>query len=534
MPINSFADYLLTHKFLPHAALKTAETQAQKTGISLTSVLMRQQDIDYQQLAACISEYFGLELINPQQLDLAELPLDSIAKEVISKYNILPIKQEQNELSVAIADPSQLKVLDEIEFHTGLQPRLMIAAFDKLHDCIELILDHKTQTSEAEDMTVIKFIDQLLRDAVHKEASDVHFEPYPEQYRIRFRIDGMLYEFATPPLNLIERITARLKIMAHLDIAEKRLPQDGRFSINIEQQQNRDCRISTCPTVFGEKVVVRILNPQHATMRIDTLGLELQQLQLFQQASQKPQGMILVTGPTGSGKTMSLYAALQEINVITKNIITVEDPVEIEMSGITQVHVNPKINLNFATALRAFLRQDPDIMMVGEIRDLETAEIAVRAAQTGHLVLSTLHTNSAAETITRLLNMGIAPFNLGSVLKLIIAQRLVRKLCPHCKYKEKISDKILLEQGFVKSELTDLNIYSAQGCDKCHDGYKGRVGVFEVMPISETMSQLIMEQHNSAAIVKQAQQEGIMNLHAAALNKVRQGVTSLTEINRVI
>ncbi len=533
MPINSFADYLLAHKFLPQAALQTAETQAQKTGIPLTSVLMRQQDINYQQLATYIGEYFGLELIDLQQLDLTELPLDCIGKEVISKYKILPIKQEQNELSVAIADPSQLKVLDEIEFHTGLQPRLMIAAFDKLHDCIEQII-HSASSQKTNDITVIKFLDQLLRDAVHKEASDVHFEPYPEQYRIRFRIDGMLHEFADPPLNLVERITARLKIMAHLDIAEKRLPQDGRFSINIEQQQNRDCRISTCPTVFGEKVVVRILNPQHAAMRIDTLGLDQQQLQFFQQASQKPQGMILVTGPTGSGKTMSLYAALQEINVITKNIITVEDPVEIEMPGITQVHVNPKINLNFATALRAFLRQDPDIIMVGEIRDLETAEIAVRAAQTGHLVLSTLHTNSAAETITRLLNMGVASFNLGSVLKLIIAQRLVRKLCPHCKQREIISEKILLEQGFLKSEVAELNIYSAQGCDKCHDGYKGRVGVFEVMPISETMSQLIMEQHNSAAIRQQAEREGTMNLRAAALDKVRQGVTSLAEINRVI
>lgn len=371
-----------------------------------------------------------------------------------------------------------------------------------------------------EETSIIKFIDQILSKAIDKQASDIHFEPYQEYYRIRFRIDGLLYETTKTDPKLGPRFSARLKIMANLNIAEKRLPQDGRFTLNLANDRNYDCRLSSCPTLFGEKLVVRILNPVNLTPDIQHLGFDQQELQLFHEHINLPQGMILVTGPTGSGKTITLYSAINLLNQTTKNISTAEDPIEIDLSGINQVEINHKIGLDFATTLRAFLRQDPDIIMIGEIRDLETAEIAIKAAYTGHLVLATLHTNSATASLTRLLNMGIPAFNLATALKLVIAQRLIRKLCPHCK----------LPQTLPNATTT----YIAQGCEYCTNGYLGRTAIFEILPITPVISDMIMDNYNMAEIEKQMPKLNCQTLRENGLNKVQMGITSLEEINRVI
>lgn len=395
------------------------------------------------------------------------------------------------------------------------------------------MLKADTQINFNDDGAIIRFVQQILIDAVLHNASDIHFEPYENFFRIRMRIDGILHEIMQPSFDLTQRIIARLKVMSRLDIAEKRLPQDGRFTFSAEKI-SKECRISSCPTLFGEKIVVRILDSTQMCLSIKQLELESQQQQIFLHHIQQPQGMILVTGPTGSGKTITLYTALNLLNTLDENISTVEDPVEINLSGINQVPVNPKIGLTFSTALRAFLRQDPDIIMVGEIRDLETAEIAIRAAQTGHLVLSTLHTNSAPETITRLLNMGISAFNIASSVSLIIAQRLVRKLCDSCKQPQILPEKTLLEAGFHSKEINDLKIFMPTGCKDCIKGYKGRIGIFELMPMTESLAQLILAENNSLAIAEHARENGTQSLYESALNKVRQGVTSLEEINRVV
>lgn len=387
--------------------------------------------------------------------------------------------------------------------------------------------------NDLDDAAIIRFLQQILIDAILNNASDIHFEPFENFYRIRMRIDGLLHEIIQPSADSAQRMTARLKVLSKLDIAEKRLPQDGRFTFSAEKI-SKECRISSCPTLFGEKIVVRILDAMQINLDINQLGLESQQQQLFLQHILQPQGMILVTGPTGSGKTVTLYTALNLLNTLDKNISTVEEPVEINLTGINQVQVNLKAGLTFSTALRAFLRQDPDIIMVGEIRDLETAEIAIRAAQTGHLVLSTVHTNSAPETLTRLLNMGISAFNIASSISLIIAQRLVRKLCINCKQPQKLPEKALLQAGFQATEINDLKIFMATGCKDCIKGYKGRIGIFEIMPISESLAQLIMAENNSLTIAAHARKNGMQTLYESALNKVRHGITSLEEINRVI
>ena len=381
-----------------------------------------------------------------------------------------------------------------------------------------------------EDTSIIKFIDQILSDAIDKQASDIHFEPYDEFCRIRFRIDGLLYEFTKTDPKLAKRFSARLKIMANLDIAEKRLPQDGRFTLKLTVHQNHDCRLSTCPTMFGEKLVVRILNSINITPSIEFLGFDKREQQLFHEHITLPQGMILVTGPTGSGKTITLYTAINILNQITKNISTAEDPVEINLSGINQVEINHKIGLNFATVLRTFLRQDPDIIMIGEIRDLETAEIAIKAAHTGHLVLATLHTNSASASLTRLLNMGIPTFNLATALNLIIAQRLIRKLCSHCKLPQTLPATTLDENNLEENIVT----YAAVGCKYCNLGYHGRVAVFEMLPITTNISNMIMNHCDINEIEKKMRELKYPTLHEVALNKVRMGITSLEEINRVV
>ena len=380
---------------------------------------------------------------------------------------------------------------------------------------------------------MVRFVNQVIVQAINRGASDIHFEPYEKTYRVRFRQDGILDEVYKPPVAMAQRLAARLKIMAHLDIAERRVPQDGRIKLYLTKQRAIDFRVNTMPTMWGEKVVMRLLDPSSAQMGIEALGYEDHQKDLFMHAIHKPQGMVLVTGPTGSGKTVSLYTALNILNTETVNISTAEDPVEINLAGINQVNVNPKVGMTFANALRAFLRQDPDIIMVGEIRDLETAEIAIKAAQTGHMVLSTLHTNSAPQTLSRLMNMGVAPYNIASSVTLIIAQRLARRLCPHCKEEASIPHDQLLTLGFQEDELKQLVIFKPVGCDQCNHGYKGRVGVYEVLPISEEIGRIIMENGNALQIADQARKEGINDLRRSGLNKVRMGLTSLEEVNRV-
>jgi len=388
--------------------------------------------------------------------------------------------------------------------------------------------------AEADDAPVVKYVNKILLDAINKGASDVHFEPYEKRYRIRYRIDGILSEIASPPINLAAKLTARIKVMSRMDISERRVPQDGRIKLKLSKKRAIDFRVNTCPTLFGEKVVLRILDPSSAQLGIDALGYEPEQKELYMNALSNPYGMILVTGPTGSGKTVSLYTGLNILNLPETNISTAEDPAEINLEGINQVNVNDKVGLTFAEALKAFLRQDPDIIMVGEIRDLETASIAIKAAQTGHLVLSTLHTNDAPQTLTRLMNMGVPAFNIATSVNLIIAQRLGRRLCGECKTQDDLPEEVLLKEGFTKADLAEkFKIYKAVGCDKCTDGYKGRVGIYQVMGISEEMERLIMGGANSIDLADQARKEGIDDLRRSALKKVIQGLLSLEEANRV-
>jgi type IV pilus assembly protein PilB len=394
--------------------------------------------------------------------------------------------------------------------------------------------DRGPTASDAEDAPVVKYVNKILVDAINKGASDIHFEPYEKRYRIRYRIDGLLSEVASPPINIAGKLTARVKVMSRMDISERRVPQDGRIKLKLSKKRAIDFRVNTCPTLFGEKIVLRILDPSSATLGIDALGYEPHQKDLYMKALSNPYGMILVTGPTGSGKTVSLYTGLNILNIPETNISTAEDPAEINLEGINQVNVNPKVGLTFAEALRAFLRQDPDVVMVGEIRDLETAEIAIKAAQTGHLVLSTLHTNDAPQTLTRLMNMGVPPFNIATSVSLIIAQRLGRRLCKHCKAVDDLPNEVLVEEGFTEDDLQEnFTIYKAVGCDQCVGGYKGRVGIYQVMPLSDEMGRLIMSGANSIDIADQAAKEGIDDLRRSALNKIKQGVISLEEANRV-
>jgi type IV pilus assembly protein PilB len=468
---------------------------------------------------------------------------------------------------VGVNDPSNLQALDDIKFHTGLTIDPILVEQDKLEQAIEQFLSSQeanmgdslgdlgddelanidtgqekesdnSEDSYADEAPIVKFVNKMLLDAIRKGASDIHFEPYEKTYRIRFRIDGVLSEIQKPPVNLGVRLASRLKVMAQIDISEKRMPQDGRIKLKVGRGKSIDFRVNTLPTLFGEKVVLRILDSSSAKLGIDALGYEDEQKKLFMDALDQPQGMILVTGPTGSGKTVSLYTGLNILNTSERNISTAEDPVEINLEGVNQVQVNNKVGLTFAESLRSFLRQDPDIVMVGEIRDLETAEIAIKAAQTGHLVLSTLHTNSAAETLTRLMNMGVATFNVATTVSLIIAQRLARRLCTHCREPMVLlPDDIKTAEGLTEEKVgipsSEWQLYSAQGCSKCYKGYKGRVGVYEVVRITPEISRIIMEGGNSLDIAAQAKQEGFYNLRVAALRKAAQGLTSLEEVNRI-
>jgi type IV pilus assembly protein PilB len=518
-------------------------------------------------LATLASQEFGAPYLDITAFNPDELVRDIVADKLIKKHNILPLIKRDKKLSVALSDPANFTALDEVKFHTGLgieavvveEKALKVAiekylegaaedieeGFDDMDEGLEDLdieaIDENAQPAEEDtkgkdETPVVKFINKILLDAIRMGASDIHFEPYEKSYRVRFRADGILQEKAKPPITLSGRISARLKVMSGMDISERRVPQDGRIKLKLSKTKSIDFRVNTLPTLWGEKIVLRILDASAAKMGIDALGYEEDQKEIFMHALQQPQGMILVTGPTGSGKTVSLYTGLNILNTPERNISTAEDPVEINLEGINQVHVNAKVGLTFSSALRSFLRQDPDIIMVGEIRDLETAEIAIKAAQTGHMVMSTLHTTSAPETITRLINMGVPQFNLATTVSVIIAQRLARRLCKTCAIPaDDIPREILLKEGFLEDELDSLTMKhpNKEGCSNCNNGYKGRVGIYEVVRITPAIASLIMEGANSIVIGKQCREDGFPDLRRSALTKAGAGATSLAEVNRV-
>ena len=518
---------------------------------------------DARQIAIAAAHEFGVPLLD---LDAVEVDLDVIRlvdEKLLSKHRILPLLQRGKRLYIAVCDPTNLQALDEVKFQTTLRVEPVVVEQDKLDSRVSRAIEAVDTTmasfeeddfdlenlevtageedvgaevtsADVDDAPVVRFVNKVMLDAIKRNASDIHFEPYEKHYRIRLRQDGVLTEIARPPVALSMKVAARLKVMARLDIAERRIPQDGRIKMRLSKNRAIDFRVNTCPTLFGEKVVCRLLDPSSAQLGIDALGYEEEQKQLYLENLSKPYGMILVTGPTGSGKTVSLYTGLNILNTIDRNISTAEDPAEINVPGINQVNVNPKVGLTFASALRAFLRQDPDVIMVGEVRDLETAEIAIKAAQTGHLVLSTLHTNDAAKTLTRLVDMGVKPYAIASSVSLIIAQRLARKLCANCKEVVDIPAEALLKEGFTREQVeAGITVFSAKGCNQCTNGYKGRVGIYQVMAVSEAIGRIIMEGGNAMQIAAQAKKEGVADLRQSGLRKVKDGITSLEEINRV-
>ena len=533
-------------------------------GVSLMQCLVTNNIISARIIALVISKHFGVPMLDLDSIDIDLVPITLVSEKLIRRHNVVPLFNRGTQLYLATDDPSKQSSLKEIQFHTGLYANPLVVETDKLNELIDKLLhqkehqglsdyfeeshdiegielsaeeDDKNNASasiSSEDAPVVKFVNRIIEDAIKKGVSDIHFEPYEREYRIRYRQDGLLNEIASPPVNLSNRIAARIKVMSSLDISERRTPQDGRFKMKLTQTRAIDFRVSTCPTTAGEKIVMRILDPEAAKLGIEALGFSSLQKSHFVKAISRPQGMILVTGPTGSGKTVTLYTALNTLNTIEKNICTAEDPVEIKVQGINQVNINIKAGLTFSGALRSFLRQDPDIIMVGEIRDLETAEIAVKAAQTGHLVLSTLHTNSAVETLTRLVNMGVPSFNIASSVSLIIAQRLVRRLCDSCKViRDDVTTQSLIELGFREADTDTIKIYKAPGCNQCSNGYRGRIGLFEVLPMTKEIGQMIMSGGTSIDILKQAQQDGMLTVYQAGLEKIKEGITTIEEVNRV-
>jgi type IV pilus assembly protein PilB len=560
--LTGLARHLVQLGMLTDTVAFQAMDEASDQQIPFVTHLVQKGILKAAEIAVAGAREFGLPLLDIRALDLSFAPVKEVKPDLIFNHVALPVFKRGNRLFVAISDPTNLQALDEIKFHTGLTTEPVVVEDDKLRRAIDMALeehgvsisqllgkdtdddmtagptaqggDSGKEVESGDDAPVVKFVNKVLLDAINKGASDIHFEPYEHKYRVRFRMDGVLHEVASPPVSLADRLTARIKVMSSMDIAERRVPQDGRIKLKLSKKRAIDFRVSTCPTLFGEKIVLRILDPSSAKMGIDALGYEEDQKQLYLDALSRPYGMILVTGPTGSGKTVSLYTGLNILNTPDRNISTCEDPVEINMPGINQVHVNPKTGMTFAAALRSFLRQDPDVVMVGEIRDLETAEIAIKAAQTGHLVLSTLHTNDAPQTLSRLVNMGVPPYNIASAVSLIIAQRLARRLCNNCKKPVEIPREALLEEGFTQQDLDEgLTLYQAVGCEQCNGGYKGRVGIYQVMPVSEEIGRIIMAGGNAIQVADQARLEGIADLRTSGLRKVKEGITTLEEVNRV-
>ena len=538
------------------AASKEANT-------NLVSHLVSNGIADAREIAIAAAQEFGVPLLDLESIvpdmDVVKLVSDKL----LQKHRVMPLVRRGKRLFVAVSDPTSLHSIDEIKFQTGMSVEAVVVEDDKLQQIVARALEQAdTQISgladddldlenldvmggddvaekdttgrdDVEDAPIVRFVNKVLLDAIRKGASDIHFEPYEKTYRIRLRIDGMLKELASPPVQLAVKISARIKVMSRLDIAERRVPQDGRIKMRISKNRAIDFRVSSCPTLFGEKIVARILDPSSAMLGIDALGYEPFQKKLYMDALARPHGMILVTGPTGSGKTVSLYTGLNILNKEDTNISTAEDPAEINLPGVNQVNVNPKVGLTFAGALRAFLRQDPDVIMVGEIRDLETAEIAIKAAQTGHLVLSTLHTNDAPKTLTRLIDMGVKPYAIATSVSLIIAQRLARKLCLACKVRVDLPAEALLKEGFTQAEIdSGMTLYKAVGCNQCTDGYKGRCGIYQVMAVTDTIGRIILQGGNAVDIADEAEKQGVWDLRRSGLEKARVGITSLDEINQ--
>jgi type IV pilus assembly protein PilB len=547
------------------AVVEALEAAKGKKG-SLVPYLVSNELGQARQIAVAAAHEFGVPLLD---LDAVSLDLDVVrlvSEQLMTRHRVLPLQQRGKRLYVGVADPTHLQALDDIGFQTSLRIEPIVVEQDKLEQRVVKAIEaldtsmssfddddfdlenlditggreeefgDEVSRADVDEAPVVRFVNKVMLDSIKRGASDIHFEPYEKFYRIRLRQDGVLTEIARPPAQLAVKVAARLKVMARLDIAERRVPQDGRIKMRLSKNRAIDFRVNTCPTLFGEKVVCRLLDPSSAQLGIDALGYEERQKHLYVEQLSKPYGMILVTGPTGSGKTVSLYTGLNILNTADRNISTAEDPAEINMPGVNQVNVNPRVGLTFASALRAFLRQDPDVIMVGEIRDLETAEIAIKAAQTGHLVLSTLHTNDAPKTLTRLVDMGVKPYAIASTVSLIIAQRLARRLCGNCKEPLDIPAEALVKEGFSKADIdSGMTLFhpNAKGCAQCTAGYKGRVGVYQVMPVTDAIGRIIMEGGNALQIADQSAEEGVPDLRRSGLQKVKDGVTSLEEINRV-
>jgi type IV pilus assembly protein PilB len=547
------------------AAMLEALNAARERNQGIVTLLVTSGAAKARDIAVAASNEFGVPLLD---LDSVALDLEAVrlvSDKLLAKHRVLPLFRRGKRLFLAVADPTNLHAIDEIKFQTSLGIEAIVVEDDKLQKAIDKAIeqvdnqmsalseeegmdlesletvggddegdDKNAPRDDVEDAPIVRFVNKVMLDAIRRGASDIHFEPYEKIYRVRLRMDGVLKEIAQPPVQLGGKLSARLKVMSRLDIAERRIPQDGRIKMKLSKNRAIDFRVSTCPTLFGEKIVMRILDPAQAQLGIDSLGYEPFQKDLYMKYLAKPQGMILVTGPTGSGKTVSLYTGLHILNREDTNISTAEDPAEINLPGVNQVNVNNKVGLTFAAAMRAFLRQDPDIIMVGEIRDLETAEIAIKAAQTGHLVLSTLHTNDAPQTLTRLIDMGVKPYAIATSVSLIIAQRLARRLCSHCKQPMDIPKEALLKEGFQEADVAaGIKIFAPKGCDSCTDGYKGRVGIYQVLPITETIARIILALGSAVDIGAQAAKEGVWDLRRAGLEKVRAGLTSLEEVNSV-
>ena len=557
---GGLAQQLISEGIVSEAHMKAAQTESQQQQIGLVPYLVDNKLANAYQVAQMLSQAFGDPLFDLDALSSDVIPKDLVDEKIVRKFNALPLFKRGQRLFVALSDPTRIDAIDAIAFNSRLSIETIVVEEDKLKKRIEnlyadsmqsfdsfsdsdLNVDFDEGKEEAEtklsdgvdEAPVVKFVNKMLVDAIRMGASDLHFEPYEKTYRVRFRVDGVMQKMASPPVQLAGKIAARLKVMSQMDISERRIPQDGRIKLKISKDKAIDFRVNSLPTLFGEKLVLRILDPSSAMLGIEALGYEPDQKEMFLEALHKPQGMLLITGPTGSGKTVSLYTGINILNTGETNISTAEDPVEINLEGINQVNVNPKVGLTFANALKSFLRQDPDIVMVGEIRDLETAEIAIKAAQTGHMVLSTLHTNSAPETLTRLRNMGVASFNIATSVNLVIAQRLARRLCKNCKKPINLPRQSLLELGFTDADLDnpDNVIYEPIGCNECREGYKGRVGIYEVMKVSPDISRIIMEDGNAIDIKDAALKNGFRDLRRSGILKVLQGVTSIQEMMRV-
>ena len=546
------------------AAMLEAMNAAKERRTNIVTQLVSSGAASARDIAVAASNEFGVPLFD---LDAISLDVETVRvanDKLIAKHRVLPIFRRGRRLFLAVADPTNQHAIDEIKFQTSLSIEVVLVEEDKLQKAIDKAIEQaeaaisplvgeddvdleslevtggddeaedKVGRDDVEDAPIVRFVNKVMLDAIRRGASDIHFEPYEKIYRVRFRMDGVLKEIAQPPVALAQKLSARLKVMSRLDIAERRIPQDGRIKMKLSKSRAIDFRVSTCPTLFGEKIVMRILDPSQAMLGIDSLGYEPVQKGLYEKFLAKPQGMILVTGPTGSGKTVSLYTGLNILNREDTNISTAEDPAEINLPGVNQVNVNPKVGLTFAAAMRAFLRQDPDVIMVGEIRDLETAEIAIKAAQTGHLVLSTLHTNDAPQTLTRLVDMGVKPYAIATSVSLIIAQRLARRLCSQCKQPMDVPEEALLKEGFTHEDVKGgLRIFGPKGCSACTDGYKGRVGIYQVLPISDSIARIILAGGSAVEIGDQAGKEGVWDLRRSGLEKVRSGLTSIEEINSV-